>query len=58
MPDLLTLAGLASVLFWALATAVMYLYAGRHYTRLPGGSWTTWENAQSPHIEPKEDQAA
>ena len=58
MHDLLTFTALACVLFWALATAAMYLYAGRHYTRLPGGSWTSWEKAQSPHIEPKEDEAA
>ena len=58
MPDLLTLKALACILFWALATAAMYLYADEHYTRLPGGSWTTWEKAQSPLIEPNEDEAA
>lgn len=42
VPALITLAGTCVYL---LVTAVLSRYAATHYTRKPGGGWTTWERA-------------
>ena len=39
VPALITLAGAGVYL---LVTVILGRYAATHYTRKPGGSWTTW----------------
>jgi len=59
MHDLATPVALGGVLFYLLVTVCMCRYASQHYTRLPGGKWTTWEKAQSPaQREPEQEEAA
>ena len=50
MHDLPTLIALAGVVFWLVVTVAMYAYASRHYTRLPGAKWTTWEKVSSTSV--------
>ncbi len=53
---------LIGTVFYLFVFAGLTLYAATHYTRVPGGRWSTWEKArpsdQWAAIDPTEEQAA
>jgi hypothetical protein len=59
MHDFPTQVALSGGLFHLLVTVCMCRYASRHYTRVPGGEWTTRAKAQSAgEQEPEREVAA
>jgi hypothetical protein len=59
MLDFPTQVALGGGLFYLLVIVRMCRYASQHYTRAPGGEWTSWEKAQSAGAhEPEREVAA
>jgi hypothetical protein len=59
MHDFPTQVALGGGLLYLLVTVCMCRYASQHYTRVPGGNWTTWEKAQSwAQRESEQEEAA
>lgn len=54
--DLPTRIGLLGAAVFGLWAASCLRYVATHYTRVPGGPWTTWEKAQSQLPLPQHDQ--